>query len=77
MSEVIDVIEVRKARNGYVLCAFMVPYGANRDKHMISGYATYVVEGNDPESVGKAVAAALREYPITTETAIPPARTLP
>lgn len=77
MNECIDVIEIRKARNGYVLCAFMRPLGMNRDPHMIHGFATYVVQSDDPEAVGETLKRVLADYPITSEVPIPPARELP
>jgi hypothetical protein len=70
------VIEIRKARNGYVICAFMQPHGGRRE-HLISGFATYVVQSEDAADVGNALARVLQDYPITSDTPIPPARTLP
>lgn len=77
MSDIIDVIEVRKARNGYVLSAYMRPWGAKREPHMLYGYATYVVASEDPAAVGQAVERALRDFPISNEVPIPPSRELP
>lgn len=77
MSDVIDVIEIRKAKNGYVLCAFMRPWGRNREPRSVYGFATYVVENDEPAAVGRTLERVLREYPITLETPIPPARELP
>ncbi len=77
MSEPIDVIEVRRASNGFVVSCF---FGGNRwtnDQASVRGYSTYLVEGDDPEKIGSVVAKALREHAITTEVSIPPARALP
>lgn len=77
MSECIDVIEIRKAANGYVICAWMRPWGQKRELHMIQGFKTYVVESDEPAAVGRVLERVLRERPITLETPIPPARELP
>lgn len=75
MPEPINVIEVRKAANGYVVSAFM---GHRHMDHVAGhGYATYVVESNDPRKVGEAVAKAIEAHAITEEVVIPPARGLP
>lgn len=72
----INVIEVRKAKNGYVVSAFM-DRGRYADKNDACGYATYVVQSDDPHEIGKAVEQAIRDYAITLEVVIPPARALP
>ena len=72
----INVIEVRKARNGYVVSAFMDRGRHNGDSNC-TGYATYVVESDDPLAVGKAVEQAIRDHAITLDVVIPPARALP
>jgi hypothetical protein len=75
-TEHVNVIEVRKAKNGYVVSAWMNnPY--NRDNCMPRGYATYVVQSDDPLEVGKAVEQAIRDHAITLDVVIPPARELP
>jgi hypothetical protein len=76
MSEPINVIEIRKASNGFVISAWMSdPYRSDRGS-MARGYATYVC-GDDPSEVAKTVETALREHAITLDVAIPPARELP
>ncbi len=78
-AETINVIEVRKAKNGFVVSAWMRDPHSFRDdaSGRVRGFATYVVQSHDPEEVGKAVAQALAEYAITSDVAIPPARELP
>lgn len=75
MSEPIDVIEIRKAKNGYVVSAFMER--KYQRESLCQGYATYVVQSDDPVEVGKAVERAIREHAITLDVVIPPARQLP
>lgn len=75
MSEPINVIEVRKAKNGYVVSAWCERrYDDNVGPR---GYATYVVQSDDPTDVGKAVEQAIRDHAITEDVIIPPARKLP
>lgn len=75
MSDPINVIEIRKASNGYVISAWMSdPYRG--DRMTARGYATYVC-ADDPAEVAKTIEAALREHAITMDVAIPPARELP
>ena len=75
MSDPINVIEIRKATNGYVISAWC----ARRyiEDHLPRGYATYVVESDDPAAVGKAVERAIADHAITTDVVIPAARELP
>lgn len=75
MSDPINVIEIRKASNGYVISAWMSdPYRS--DHSTARGYATYICH-DDPAEVAKTVERALREHAITLDVAIPPARQLP
>lgn len=60
-----------------MLCAFLAPFGTRRDQYMAAGFATYVVESDKPADVARAVERALKDYPISMETLIPPARQLP
>jgi hypothetical protein len=74
-AQYINVIEVRKAANGYVVSAWMSqPYGM---EHSPRGYATYVVESDDPVEVGRAVEKAIKAHAITMDVPVPPARALP
>lgn len=71
----VGVIEIRKAKNGYVVSAI-----TNRcfdDNHGPRGYATYVVESDNPEDVGRAVAKAIQDFTITEDVPVLPARGLP
>lgn len=73
--EHINVIEIRKAANGYVVSAWMSsPW---TQAQAARGYATYVVESDDPEAVGRAVALAIQRHAITLDVPIAPARELP
>jgi hypothetical protein len=75
VADPINVIEIRKASNGYVISAWMSD--RYRGDHATArGYATYVC-GDDPAEVAKTIETALREHAITTDVAIPPARELP
>lgn len=73
---VIEVIEVRRAANGYVVSAF---FGGSRFNANVNckGYATYVSESVDPSEIGRVVAKVLRDHQITAEVVIPPARAVP
>lgn len=70
----INVIEIRRAKNGYVISAWMS--SVYNDRSMPRGYATYVC-GEEPEAVAKTVEQAIRDHAITTDVLIPPARELP
>jgi hypothetical protein len=71
----IEVIEIRKAANGYVVTALSVDAFQRGGGTMVApGYVTYVVESEDPTAVGAAVAMAIKEHGITQQVAIPIAR---
>lgn len=72
----INVIEIRRATNGYVVSAWC-SHGYRDDNTSVRGYATYLVEGDDAEKVGAAVVKAILDHDITDEVVIPPARQLP
>jgi hypothetical protein len=72
MEQPINTIEIRKAKNGYVVSCFMArTYEGNGEAR---GYVTYVVQSEDPEEIGRAVAKALQDHAITLDVVIPPAR---
>lgn len=75
MSKPINVIEVRRAKNGYVVSAFMSDrmFGPAA----CAGYATYVIESESPAEVGRVVAKAIEDHAITSDVIIPPAREVP
>lgn len=75
-TEAVNVIEVRACANGYVITAWMAVPNA-RDHFPLHGYETHVIEGSDPDKVGRAVADVIRAHPITRDVSIPPARALP
>lgn len=68
----IEVMEIRKARNGYVITAIQQRLG----EYSPRGYATYVCS-DDPAEVAKTIEKALRDTPISLEAVIQPARQLP
>jgi hypothetical protein len=73
--EPISLIEVRKAANGFVVSAFAErPYN---DLHGPRGYNVYVCESDDPKDVGQTVAKAIKEFGVTENVLIPPARRVP
>lgn len=69
----IAVLELRAARNGFVVSAI----SAWPERDRVAGYATYVVESKEPDAVAAVVAAILGQVEFGDDAFIPPARTLP
>jgi len=77
-SSPVNVIELRKAQNGWVICAWhAMPYNFQNSAAMVRGYETHVVESEAPEDVGAAVQRVLESVAVTADVVIPPARELP
>lgn len=75
----INVIEIRRAKNGWVISALMTDPMSNFGSPAARafGYATYVVESDNPIKVGEAIAQAIADHKISFMSPIPPARELP
>jgi len=77
-SSPVNVIELRKAQNGWVICAWnALPYNMPNSTYAPRGYQTHVVESDAPEDVGAAVQRVLESVQATADVVIPPARELP
>lgn len=72
----IEVIEIRRAANGYVISCIEQPEARYRESCHVRGFRTYIC-GDSPAEVAATIEKAITEQPITSECAIPPARQLP